>query len=183
MDKLIRNDPILEKYLLEKAMFNILDKELLEILGNTFSEYIKELFDIIWTFLSNLINEIISYFKIFKRIKGKLSLPSGNFLGFKDKDKDKFNKDKFIKDIFIKDNLKIVRIIISDLLAKIFTFMNKKMTAEKTINIYNIKTFEKKTNLIEKELTSYKFIKKLKRKIIKKFNILLLGNTNVGKIH
>ena len=178
MDKLIRSDPILEKYLLEKAMFNILDKEFLDMFRNSFSEYIKEFFDIIWTFLSNLINEIINYFKSFIRIEGKLSLISRNFLGF---DKNKSNMDKFNKDIFIRENLKIVRIIISDLLVKIFTFMKKKMPKEKTINIYNIKTFEKKTNLIEREMASNKFIKKLKRKIIKKFNILLLGNTNVGK--
>ena len=121
--------------------------------------------------MSNFINGIISNFNRFKR---KLALTSINIFGFKD-------KDKFIKDKFIQDNLKIVRIIISDLFVKIFDFMNNKITNEKTINIYNIKTFEKKSNLIEKKITSYKFIKKLKRKIIKKFNILLLGNTNVGK--
>ena len=167
IDKLIRNDPILEKYLLEKSIFITLDKALFDILSNDFLENFYDFFEEIFINLSNFMKNV--YYANLYRFANKLALPSKNHFRFEGKDK------------FIKDNFKIVRIIISDLLLKIFNLMNEKIINEKTINIYTNKTFEKKTNLIEEEINSNKYIKKLKRKIIKKFNILLLGNTNVGK--
>ena len=165
MDKLVREDTIIKKYLLEKSVFSTLDKEILNIMNYNSQKYLIKFFGILLTIISN-------YF--FKGVFGGLF--SGffyfvfeNIFGFKE------------KEIFIRDNMKIVRVIINDLLINIFTILNEKIAKEKTINIYNIKTFRKKANFIEKEITSYNYIRKLKRKIIKKFNILLLGNTNVGK--
>ena len=170
MDKLIREDPLLEKFILENSLFSILDQAILDIMkeGN-FEKLINYLGEIL-SFLRGIFNNLFRYFhrSAIPALFGNV-FKNQNFFGIKEKDK------------FIKDNMKIVRIILNDLLLDMFVFLDKKIIKEKTINIYNIKSFQRKAYLIEKELTSAKFIKKLKRKIIKRFNILLLGNTNVGK--
>ena len=81
---------------------------------------------------------------------------------------------------FINDNLMIVTEIECQLIELIKTKLDKKLLNE-IIFILNEENFNKQINKVKEKLISKKYIKRLQKVITKTFNILLLGNTNVGK--
>ena len=58
--------------------------------------------------------------------------------------------------------------------------LDEKVIKEKIV-IYDGKNFENKIKTITDKLLENYFIKKLQKILTKNFNVLLLGNTNVGK--
>ena len=81
---------------------------------------------------------------------------------------------------FISDNNYVINVIQSKLIEKIKNKLDSKIKREKII-IFNDENFNNKIEKIKSILISGKFLEKLKKIIAKNFNILLVGNTNVGK--
>ena len=163
IEKLIREDPLFEKYLLRKAINSCLELEIFnkDIYLNPYTKFLKYFIKVLPFIPLNGFHIIFIktvFYGVLKRY---------------------FNFDE--KEKFVKDNKKILQIIENDLLFNISTIMDKKMIEEKTLKIYNTKNLEEKIYSIKDELISSEYITILKIKLIKTFNILLVGNTNVGK--
>ena len=163
IEKLIREDPLFEKYLLRKAINRCLELEIFnkDIYLNPYTKFLKYFIKVLPFIPLNGFHIIFIktvFYGVLKRY---------------------FNFDE--KEKFVKDNKKILQIIENDLLFNISTIMDKKMIEEKTLKIYNTKNLEEKIYSIKDELISSEYITILKIKLIKTFNILLVGNTNVGK--
>ena len=81
---------------------------------------------------------------------------------------------------FIDENMEIINEIESKLMAFIVDHLDKKIIKEKII-IYNNERFNENIIKIKNKLMEKKYINKLKKIIANNYNILLVGNTNVGK--
>ena len=84
------------------------------------------------------------------------------------------------KDEFILNNILIIDNIQNKLLDYVKEQLDKKILKEKIIT-YNDTKFEAKIVKIKNKLICSKYMKKLQNLISNNFNILLVGNTNVGK--
>ena len=81
---------------------------------------------------------------------------------------------------FLRVNSIIMKIIQKNLMKNIEGLLDEKVIKEKIV-IYDGKNFENKIKTITDKLLENYFIKKLQKILTKNFNVLLLGNTNVGK--
>ena len=81
---------------------------------------------------------------------------------------------------FISENMGIINEIESKLMVFIVDHLDKKNIKEKII-IYNNERFNENIIKVKNKLLEKKYINKLKKIIANNFNILLVGNTNVGK--
>ena len=81
---------------------------------------------------------------------------------------------------FLRVNSIIMKIIQKNLMKNIEGLLDEKVIKEKIV-IYDGKNFENKIKTIKDKLLENYFIKKLQKILTKNFNVLLLGNTNVGK--
>ena len=84
------------------------------------------------------------------------------------------------KDLF-KNNYLIFSHIENNLIEIINKKLDKKLLKEQIIYIYNEENLKIQITKIKNKLISLKYIQKLKKIITKNFNVLLVGNTNVGK--
>ncbi len=85
------------------------------------------------------------------------------------------------KEDFIKSNYLIFSHIENNLIEIINKKLDKKLLKEQIIYIYNEEKLKIQITKIKNKLLSQKYIQKLKKIITKNFNVLLVGNTNVGK--
>lgn len=85
-----------------------------------------------------------------------------------------------VKANFICENMEIINEIESKLFVFIVDHIDKKIAKEKII-IYNNERFNQNIIQVKNKLMEKKYMNKLKKIIANNFNILLVGNTNVGK--
>ena len=168
--ELFEEDKSYQNYIIEKNIQKSLEKINLVILSREFKFHkMKGVVTSCLTAILGLSAIYITYGLSF--ILG----PIGVMIYYNFKYNDFHEKRKFIS-----DNKYVINAIQSKLIEKIKNKLDSKMIREKII-IFNDENFNNKIEKIKSILISGKFLEKLKKIIAKNFNILLVGNTNVGK--
>ena len=172
VSKLFEKDDIYQNYILENNLQQSLDQiNLVYSLREPF--YKDSVFYIGLLSIIPVVSDIV--FSIIYKIK----FGQDFFFSFFS-NSNYFSKYYSLKNEFIKDNIIIITIIKNKFEELIKSKFNQKIFKEK-IFIYNKETLNTIIEKIKEKIISTKYINKLKKTLSKNFNILLIGNTNVGK--
>ena len=181
LSKAIREDPVMENYIIEEIINYKLDN-----IGDTIIKNQQKINEYN-SFMGTMISSIFFGFAI-----GSLNIATGGIITpflciilggsygivsniFIDK---VFMKEK---ELFVQNNLKIVEEIENYIMSRIITRINSELIQNKKIIVYNKESFKNTMILIKKKLVSVEYISKLRSKLTRNFNVLLVGATNVGK--
>ena len=163
IENLFQNDKVYQNYLLEKNISNSM-KIVREILEYKLlrTEDINFLVKLIFINISN-----INFAGLWNFIKLVIE---------KNSKYDAFE----LNSEFLRVNSIIMKMLQKNLMENIEKLLDEKIVKERIV-IYDAKNFENKINIIKCKLLEKYFIKKLQKMLTKNLNVLLLGNTNVGK--